>query len=73
MFRSLLFTRIVPTLKDVGLWGPKMRETFADMDVIGYESTDLDAVMAEDENVAEMIDVERARLDQAIAEGSPVD
>jgi hypothetical protein len=73
VFRSLLFTRIVPTLKDVGLWGPKMRQTFADMDVIGYESTDLDAVMTEDENVAEMIDLERARLDQAIAEGSPVD
>jgi hypothetical protein len=73
VFRSLLFTRIVPTLKDVGLWGPKMRQTFADMDVIGYESTDLDAVMAEDEDVAEMIDVERARLDEAIAEGSPVD
>jgi P-aminobenzoate N-oxygenase AurF len=73
VFRSLLFTRIVPTLKDVGLWGPKMRRTFADMDVIGYESTDLDAVMAEDEDVAEMIDIERARLDQAIAEGSPAD
>ena len=49
VFRSLLFTRIVPTLKDVGLWGPKMRQTFADMGVIGYESTDLDGVMAEDE------------------------
>jgi hypothetical protein len=73
VFRSLLFTRIVPTLKDVGLWGPKMRQTFADMDVIGYESTDLDAVMAEDEDVAEEIDIQRAHLDQAIAEGSPVD
>jgi hypothetical protein len=31
VFRSLLFTRIVPTLKDVGLWGPTMRQTFADM------------------------------------------
>jgi P-aminobenzoate N-oxygenase AurF len=73
VFRSLLFTRIVPTLKDVGLWGPKMRQTFADMDVIGYESTDLDAVMAEDEQIAENIDIQRAHLDQAIAEGSPVD
>src|ERR1700734_3868438 len=52
VFRSLLFTRIVPTLKDVGLWGPTMRQTFADMGVIGYESTDLDGVMAEDETVA---------------------
>jgi hypothetical protein len=29
--------------------------------------------MAEDEDVAERIDIERARLDQAIAEGSPAD
>ena len=77
VFRRLLFTRIVPTLKDVGLWGPTMRQTFADMDVIGYESTDLDAVMAEDEDVAEAIDVERAHLDRvildrAILDGSPL-
>lgn len=72
IFRSLLFTRIVPTLKDVGLWGPKMRETFADMGVIGYESTDLDAVMAEDEAVAEGIDLERQDLTDAIALGATV-
>jgi len=70
VFRSLLFTRIVPTLKDVGLWGPKMRQTFADMGVIGYESTDLDAVMAEDESIAEEVDVQqRAAMDAAIADG----
>jgi hypothetical protein len=70
LFRSLLFTRIVPTLKDIGLWGPKMRETFADMGVIGYESTDLDAVMAEDEAIAESFDANRAHIDAAIAAGS---
>jgi hypothetical protein len=70
VFRSLLFTRIVPTLKDVGLWGPKMRQTFADMGVIGYESTDLDAVIAEDESIAEAIDIQqRAAIDAAIADG----
>jgi hypothetical protein len=70
VFRSLLFTRIVPTLKDVGLWGTKMRQTFADMGVIGYESTDLDAVMAEDESIAEDVDVQqRAAMDAAIADG----
>jgi hypothetical protein len=73
MFRSLLFTRIVPTLKDVGLWGPKMRQTFADMGVIGYESTDLDQVMAEDESVAEQIDALRGPIDEAIAAGSTLE
>lgn len=70
IFRSLLFTRIVPTLKDIGLWGPTMRETFADMGVIGYESTDLDAVMAEDETIAEELDVARSYIDEAVAAGS---
>jgi hypothetical protein len=73
LFRSLLFTRIVPTLKDVGLWGPKMRETFADMGVIGYESTDLDQVMADDETVAEQLDVDRRHIAEAVAEGMTVD
>jgi hypothetical protein len=70
LFRSLLFTRIVPTLKDIGLWGPKMRETFADMGVIGYESADLDAIMADDEAIAEGIDINRAEIDVAIADGA---
>ena len=69
VFRSLLFTRIVPTLKDVGLWGPKMRQTFADMGVLGYESTDLDGVMAEDEQVAEEMDIARHHIDAAVAVG----
>jgi hypothetical protein len=73
VFRSLLFTRIVPTLKDIGLWGPKMRHTFADMGVIGYESTDLDAVMAEDESVAEEIDATRRHIEETVAVGMTVD
>jgi hypothetical protein len=60
-FRSLLFTRIVPTIRDIGLWGPKMRETFARMGVIGYEAIDIDAATAEDEAVAEAIDAQRAQ------------
>jgi hypothetical protein len=73
LFRSLLFTRIVPTLKDIGLWGPKMRETFADMGVIGYESADLDAIMADDEAIAEGIDINRAEIAVAIADGAIAD
>ena len=70
LFRSLLFTRIVPTLRDIGLWGPKMRETFADMGVLGYESTDLEAVMAEDEAIAEGFDAQRAQVAEAIADAA---
>ncbi len=60
-FRSLLFTRIVPTLKDVGLFGPKVRRAFADMEVLGYTEVDLDGVMASDERAAVEIDEARRR------------
>src|SRR5207237_3437462 len=35
-FRSTLFSRIVPTIKDIGLWGPKIRRAYANMGIIGY-------------------------------------
>jgi hypothetical protein len=59
MFRSYLFTRIVPTLKDIGLWGPRIQGAFADMGVLGFADTDLEAVMAEDERTAEELDLAR--------------
>ena len=31
---SFLFTRIVPILKDIGLWGPRIQGAFTDMGVI---------------------------------------
>jgi P-aminobenzoate N-oxygenase AurF len=60
-FRSLLFTRIVPTLKDIGLFGERVRKAFADMDVLGYAAVDLDTVMASDERAAGEIDAARRR------------
>jgi len=59
LFRSYLFTRIVPTLKDIGLWGPRIRKAFTDMGVLDLADTDLEAVMAEDERTAEQIDAAR--------------
>ena len=66
-FRSYLFTRIVPTLRDIGLWGPRIQGAFVDMGVIGFADTDLDSVMAEDEFAAEQFDAERARVEQVAA------
>jgi P-aminobenzoate N-oxygenase AurF len=65
LFRSYLFTRIVPTLRDIGLWGPRIQAAFADMDVLGFADTDLESVMADDERTAEELDtLQRARLEQ---------
>jgi hypothetical protein len=58
-FRSRLFSRIVPTIKDIGLWGPRIRRAYANMGILGYADTDVDALMKEDERVAEAFDARR--------------
>ncbi len=45
--------RIVPILRDIGLWGPKLRSAFEEMGVIGFADTDIDAEMADDEKAAQ--------------------
>jgi hypothetical protein len=67
-FRNFLFMRIVPVLRDIGLWGPKLRSAFEDMGVIGWADTDLDTEMAGDEKAAqELDDAREARLAQVKA------
>ena len=66
-FRGFLFARIVPTLRDIGLWGPKIQNAFSDMGVIGFAETDLDAAMKEDEEIAEQLDAERRRHIESVA------
>jgi hypothetical protein len=67
-FRGFLFMRIVPILKDIGLWGPRIQKAFTEMDVIGFAETDIDAAMAEDERVAEELDSRRAHVEEVAAE-----
>ena len=38
-FRSHLFTRIVPTVKDIGLWGDKVQKAFEDMGVLEWPAS----------------------------------
>jgi hypothetical protein len=59
LFRSYLFMRIVPILRDIGLWGPRIRQAFTEMGVIGFADADLDAEMAGDERAAEEFDAAR--------------
>jgi hypothetical protein len=63
VFRSNLFTRIVPTMKDIGLWGPKIRKTYADMEILGFANADLDAISAHDEEVGLQFDRRREEVD----------
>ena len=78
-FRSLLFSRIVPCVKDIGLWGPKVRHAYADLGVLGAADGDLESLMRADEELAEKVDREKyeaefaarqAEVDAAIAVGA---
>jgi hypothetical protein len=58
-FRNLLFTRIVPTVKDIGLWGPRVRKAYADMGVLDHAAADVEDLMKSDEDLAERLDREK--------------
>ena len=59
-FRSRLFSRIVPTLKDIGLFGPKVQAALADMGVMEYAKLDARALLENDARVADEFDRKRA-------------
>src|SRR5256885_8444579 len=56
MFRKRLFSRIVPTVKDIGLWGEKVQKAFADMGAIEFAAVDSDALLEQDARAAAEFD-----------------
>jgi hypothetical protein len=66
MFRSSLFTRIVPIVKDIGLWGETIRKGYETMGIIGYADTDVQALQDADEDIARSFDARRAYVDSVI-------
>ena len=61
-YRSALFTRIVPAMKDIGLWGDKIRKAYAEMGILGFADTDLHDLARHDEQVAEDFDARKAEI-----------
>jgi len=55
-FRKRLFSRIVPTVRDIGLWSEKVRQAYTDLGGIQYEKTDAQAMLDNDARVAEDFD-----------------
>ena len=55
-FRSYLFTRIVPNIKAIGLWGPRIQDAYAKMGILGFADVDAEALQKDDERVAEEFD-----------------
>ncbi len=60
-FRAALFTRIVPAIKDIGLWGPKVTKAYSDMGVLAFADINMEELGARDEAVAEEFDAQRNR------------
>ena len=76
-FRPHPFSRIVPIANDIGLWGPKVRDAFADMGVQDLADSNIEALMKADEDQAEELDKSHAEMtarvlevDKAIAAGA---
>jgi hypothetical protein len=69
-YRSALFSRIVPIIKDIGLWGPKIRAGYEKMGILGYANADTEAMSQEDERVAEEFDARHAEVMRVAAIGS---
>ncbi|MBV8120476.1 MAG: hypothetical protein JO081_11145 [Alphaproteobacteria bacterium] len=67
VFRSRIFSRIVPTVKDIGLWGREVQEAFAAMGAIEFAEVDPAALLANDARVAEEFDC-RMRLSESSAD-----
>ena len=65
LFRKLLFSRIVPCVRDIGLWGERLQRAYVDLGVFDLGDQNLDLLMAQDEEVAEKLDAERFAAEEA--------
>ncbi len=59
LYRTMLFQRIVPIVRDIGLWSSKIQKAYADMGVMGFAETDYASLVAEDNRRADELDGER--------------
>src|SRR5277367_4744441 len=64
-FQSRLFSRIVPTIKNIGLWGPKSRRAYSNMGVMAFADLDTEQMMENDEKVAQEFDDRMGRTANA--------
>jgi hypothetical protein len=62
VYRTNLFARIVPTIRDIGLWGPRVRKAYADMGILGFAEGDVEGMGRRDEEVARDLDGRLAEI-----------
>jgi hypothetical protein len=66
MFRSSLFTRIVPIVKDIGLWGDTIRGGYEKMGILGFAQADVQALQDADDTIAKEHDARRSYVESVI-------
>ncbi|MDP3938037.1 MAG: hypothetical protein Q8R92_07860 [Deltaproteobacteria bacterium] len=71
-YRKMLFTRIVPTIKHIGLWGPTVQKAYADMGVIDYADIDVVGLMEQDDQYAINLDAQKRDVEATIEAGRAV-
>ncbi len=74
-FRTMLFQRIVPIVRDIGLWSSKIQAAYAEMGVLEFAKTDYEALMRNDNERAEEFDAankakRRRYVESVAAEGA---
>ena len=59
-FRGALFTRIVPIVKDIGLWGETIRNGYTEMGIIQMADVDVEALQESDQDIAKQFDARQS-------------
>jgi len=57
----------VPVVKDIGLWGPRIRDAYTKMGVIGFAEVNVDGLQEADENIADEFDARRKHVEDIAA------
>jgi hypothetical protein len=66
-FRNSLFSRIVPIVKDIGLWGDRVRNGYTQMGVIDYANVNVDKLQDDDDFIARQYDARAADIQRVVA------
>ena len=59
LFRTRLFSRIVPIIRDIGLWSPKVQDAYRQMNILDFADVNTDELLDQDQKVAEEFDARR--------------
>jgi hypothetical protein len=59
--RHHLFSRIVPTVKDIGLWGPRIQKAYETLGILHYQRVDISTLLERDDKAAQKFDNDRPR------------